>query len=71
LVFGTPHVVVDGRYLAPAAGRTYDVSADGKKFLLIKDATPTPTSSSAPPPAQLVVVLNWFEELKARVPAAK
>jgi eukaryotic-like serine/threonine-protein kinase len=68
LTFGTPQVVVDGRYLTPQAGRTYDVSRDGKQFLMIKDATPT-TSSSAPPPSQLVVVLNWTEELKARVPA--
>jgi serine/threonine-protein kinase len=68
LTFGTPQVVVDGRYLTPQAGRTYDVSRDGKRFLMIKDATP-PTSSSAPTPSQLVVVLNWTEELKARVPA--
>jgi Tol biopolymer transport system component len=71
LTFGTPQVVVDGRYLTPNTGRTYDVSSDGKRFLLIKDATPASTSSSAPPPSQLVVVLNWFEELKARVPGAK
>jgi serine/threonine-protein kinase len=67
LAFGTPQVVVAGQYLAPQMGRTYDVSPDGKKFLLIKDAPST--SSSAPPPSQLVVVLNWFEELKARAPA--
>jgi serine/threonine-protein kinase len=67
LTFGTPHVVVDGPYLTPQTGRTYDVSGDDKRFLLIKDAPLT--SSSAPPPSQLVVVLNWLEELKARVPA--
>jgi serine/threonine-protein kinase len=67
LAFGTPHVVVDGQYLGPRPGRAYDVSPDGKRFLLIKDATPT-TSSSSPPPSQLVVVLNWSEELKQRVP---
>jgi hypothetical protein len=68
LTFGTPQVVVDGQYLAPRGGRTYDVSPDGKRFLMIKDATPTPTSSGAPRPSQLVIVLNWFEELKRRVP---
>jgi hypothetical protein len=67
LTFGTRHVVVDGPYLTPQTGRTYDVSGDDKRFLLIKDAPLT--SSSAPPPSQLVVVLNWLEELKARVPA--
>jgi serine/threonine-protein kinase len=69
LTFGTPHIVVDGPYLAPQTARNYDLSPDGKRFLLIKDATPTPPSSSPPPASQLVVVLNWTEELKARVPA--
>jgi serine/threonine protein kinase/Tol biopolymer transport system component len=68
LTFGAPQVVVDGRYLTPQAGRTYDVSLDGKRFLMIKDATPASTSGPPPPPSQLVVVLNWMEELKARVP---
>jgi hypothetical protein len=36
---------------------------------MIKDATPAPTSAAAARPSQLVVVLNWFEELKQRVPA--
>jgi serine/threonine-protein kinase len=64
----TPHVVVNGRYEAPQDGRTYDVSSDGKRFLMIKNATTSLTSSGAAPPSQLVVVTNWFEELKARVP---
>ena len=42
-------------------GRTYDVGADGR-FLMIKRAKP---DSSGP---SLVVVQNWFEELKRRVP---
>jgi hypothetical protein len=37
----------------------YDVSADGERFLFAKD---DPASN------RLNVVLNWFEELKARVP---
>ena len=60
---GTPQAVVDGSYLAPQAGRSYDVSPDGKRFLVIKDATPASSS-----PAQLVVVLNWQEELKKLAP---
>jgi serine/threonine-protein kinase len=48
--------------------RAYDVSADGQKFLMIKDAAPSGQTSTPPPPG-MVVVLNWFEELKARVPA--
>ena len=60
---GTPQVVVNTAYLNPQLGRTYDVSPDGKRFLMIKDASTQPAS-----PRQLVVVLNWFEELKRLVP---
>ena len=46
-------------------GRTYDISPDGQRFLMIKpgggpDQTAAPTS--------LVVVQNWTEELKRVVP---
>ena len=58
---GNPQVVFDGPYIAPNNAFTYDVSPDGKRFLMIKAAQPT-GAASAPP--QLVVVLNWFEELK-------
>jgi hypothetical protein len=54
---------VRGSFYAPALGRCYDVSPHGKRFLVIKDAVQT-----AAVPSQLVVVLNWFEALKARVP---
>jgi serine/threonine protein kinase len=48
-----------------SAGRTYDVSPDASRFLMIKeDERPTDAGS-----AHLVVVQHWFEELKARVPA--
>jgi serine/threonine-protein kinase len=55
---GTPTALFEEKY---AAG--YDVSPDGKRFLMIKDAPADP----APTP-QLHVVLNWFEELRRRVP---
>lgn len=32
---GTPQVVFKGACLAPQAGRTYDVSPDGQRFLMI------------------------------------
>ena len=47
-------------------GRMYDVSRDGKRFLIIK-ATAS-TEQIAPPP-QIVVVQHWFEELKRLAPA--
>ncbi len=41
---------------------TYDVTADGKRFLVLLP------QESDQAPAQLNVVLNWFDELKRLVP---
>jgi serine/threonine-protein kinase len=62
---GNPQLVFDGPYLAPNSARTYDVSSNGERFLMIKDAA-DPLKTSAPP--SLIVVQGWFEELKRRVP---
>ena len=48
---------------ASGTGRTYDVSHDGRRFLMIKAGPATATTVSP-----VVVVLNWFEELKRAVP---
>jgi eukaryotic-like serine/threonine-protein kinase len=45
-------------------GRTFDVSADGKRFLMIK----TGSGAAAPQPQDLVVVQHWDQELKRLVP---
>lgn len=47
------------------SARTYDLSPDGKRFLMIKLA-PNPPEGGA---SALVVVLNWFAELKRAAPA--
>jgi hypothetical protein len=47
----------------------YDVSPDGQKFLFMKDAANDQAPNATP--ASMVVVLNWVEELKARVPSGK
>jgi Tol biopolymer transport system component len=60
---GNPKALFAGVYYSVQAGRSYDVSADGRRFLMIKNITPR--AQSAP---QLVVVLNWTEELKRLVP---
>ena len=46
-------------------GRTYDVSRNGQRFLMIKNTTAGDQTSTL---ASMVVVLNWFEELKRKVP---
>ncbi len=54
-----PRMLFEGSFL------DYDVSPDGTRFLMIK---PDPAETS---PAHVNVVLNWFEEVKRRVPGAK
>ena len=61
---GTPEFLLSTRgYANRGAQRFYDISPDGRLFLLTKNAADTST------PAQIVVIQNWFEELKERVPA--
>jgi eukaryotic-like serine/threonine-protein kinase len=45
-------------------GRTYDVSPDDRRFIMIKVSR----SVDLPAPNSVVVVQNWSEEPKARVP---
>ncbi len=42
------------------AGRNYDIAPDGRRFVMIKPPPP----SEADADRQVVMVLNWFEELK-------
>jgi serine/threonine protein kinase len=51
----------------------WDISPDGKRFLMIKPSTPTNEESTEAKatketPRKIIIVLNWFEELKQRVP---
>ena len=49
----------------PLVPRSYDVSPDGRRFLMIKSSEVPAQTTTAP---RIVVVLNWFEELKRLVP---
>jgi len=71
-VAGAPTQILKTRYYPGSTSRgfdlrAFDISADGKRFLMIKDDETTEQKSAAAPPS-MTVVLNWFEELKARVP---
>jgi serine/threonine-protein kinase len=52
-----------GTSVGGGSGRTYDISPDGRRFLMIKES-----GADTSAPMSMTVVLNWFEELKARVP---
>ena len=65
---GTPEKVFDAPYLVrppQLLGRHYDVSADGQRFLMLKE---TGVADDRPPSARIILVQNWFEDLKRLVP---
>jgi Tol biopolymer transport system component len=62
-VVGTPQVLFRGTYAGP-----WDISPDGKRFLVIKPSGIPGEKSAAETPGKINVVLNWFEELKQLVP---
>jgi hypothetical protein len=64
---GKPHMLFEGQYLpTPGTSPNYSVSVDGQRFLMLK-----PTEQAEAAPTQIVVVQNWFEELKQKVPVGK
>jgi serine/threonine protein kinase len=50
----------------PTGPRNHDITVDGQRFIAVVD--PAQIQSGAPAASQIQVVLNWNEELKARVP---
>jgi len=54
-----------GQYLTSNMGQNYNVSPDGRQFLMVKEGEGQPATN------QLIVVVNWFEELKRLVPTGK
>jgi hypothetical protein len=57
--------------VAAGHSRSYDVTGDGRRFLFLKVQMP-PTNPiarelTASSNANLVVVINWIEELRARM----
>ena len=65
VTFGSPEIVFEQTYFSgPPGGRTYDASPDGKRFLMIKEGG----ADDETPPAELILVQNWLDELKRLVP---
>ena len=64
LNLGNPRILFEGRYVSHSSTpgyQYYDISPDGKRFLMMKEDTAVEQS-------QINVILNWFEELKRLVP---
>ena len=65
-VAGSPAIVFEEPYVVGFGGRAYDIAPDGQRFLMLKEGAPG--DSQATPPNRFIVVQNWFEELRLRVP---
>ena len=63
--YSVPRQLFEGPYVSTAPLRSYDVAADGP-FIMVRQQPPPDQ-----PVTTLNVVLNWAEELKAKVPAGK
>ena len=50
----------------PTSVRTYDILPDGKHFIGVVPAGQARSGPASAP--QIQVVLNWFEDVKQRVP---
>jgi serine/threonine-protein kinase len=55
---GTPHVFFKGLYHPAGSTNDYSVTPDGKRIIMMKNA------AGADAPTHMVIVLNWFEELR-------
>ena len=55
-------------FLATGDSRDYDITRDGQQFLVILPEDSTEDATPPPPTPRINIVLNWFEELKERVP---
>ncbi len=64
--YGKPKMLFEGQYVRSGiAGRTCDVSPNGRRFLMMK------RNEQAASAAHINIVLSWFEELKQKVPPGK
>jgi eukaryotic-like serine/threonine-protein kinase len=63
---GKPKMLFRGPYVTGyGASPAWDISPDGKGFLMVKEPQSTPAAEA---PSKITIVLNWFEELKQKVP---
>ena len=68
---GTPRKLFDidlnDLFFLTVVTRGYDVSPDGQRFFVVQRRSAPPNARAT----QVNLVLNWFEELKAKVASTK
>ena len=71
--FETPVVLFQGDYVGSSFDlissdfSSWDISPDGQRFLMMKGSQPSSAENLGS--RRINIILNWFEELKERVPA--
>jgi Tol biopolymer transport system component/predicted Ser/Thr protein kinase len=63
--YGQPQPLFDANAYLNLGFRSFDISADGKRFLMLKDAA---RGNTAVRPS-IVVVSHWFDDVNRRIPA--
>ena len=61
---GAARLLFEGPYRVDGPFRGYDVTPDGQRFLMVRAVEQPPARIT-----QMVLVQNWFQELKAKAPA--
>jgi hypothetical protein len=62
-------LVPGGKYFFGSLGRNYDVSRDGQRFLLMKDARAPGPNQVANVPGSVLLVQHWLDEVRRLAPA--
>jgi serine/threonine-protein kinase len=65
--YGKPQPLFDASVYWGRVGQAFDISPDGKRFLMIKTAT----NGAIETHPSIIVVSHWFDEVKARMPAQR
>ena len=63
--YGNPQPLFDASAYLQLGFRAFDISADGKRFLMLKDAARGNTAARP----SIVVVSHWFDEVNRRIPS--
>ena len=70
--YGNPRMLFEGSYVPeeddPSAARGFALAPDGQRFLMMKEQGRHVGSSGT---TEVVVILNWVEEVKRLVPTSR
>lgn len=66
--YGRPEMLFTGNFFSDTIYNNFDISSDGEKFLMLKAVADSTADSGGLEEVSLVLVENWFEELRRLAP---